>query len=147
MEHTDIKTKILFMVPVAVAIMLLFFVYKIEFKGGFSPVELQVMNFEYRPLSIPEKQAAVPVKILKGPLYPDDASDTGHEMSGRHDAAITTGDLEVSLIIISGGSKMAIIQGVLVKEGDIVDDKKVVKIEPGRVLLKNKIKQWVNVTK
>ena len=146
MDQVDNKTRILGMVPVVFAIVLLGLAHNIEFGDGFSPAELQVLDFKYRQMSIQEKQIAVPVKILEGPLYPDPLKK-GNKMSGRPDAAVTTDDLEVSLIIISGDSKMAMIQGVLVKEGDIIYDKKVVKIEPDRVLLKNKENELIYLKK
>ena len=146
MIDADIKTKVLTMVPVAFAIMLLVVAGNIKFEDGLSKTEYQVLDFEYRDLSIPKKEAVVPSDIFKAPL---DSGRKGakYEISEGSDIGISRADLNVSLVIVSGNSKMAIIQGVLVKEGDIIDDKKVLKIEPGRVLLKNKINQWVNVTK
>ena len=49
----------------------------------------------------------------------------------------------VSLIIISGKRKMAMIEGRLLRVGDQIDGAIIAAIEPGRVLLKSKISQWV----
>jgi hypothetical protein len=40
---------------------------------------------------------------------------------------------------------MAMIRGVPVKEGDFIDDNKVEKIEPDRVLIKNNTSRWVDI--
>lgn len=141
MVIADIKTKILAMVPVAVAIILLGLANNIEFEDGFSPTDLQIINFEYRHLSIQEKQAVAPVNILQEPL---DYGRLGpdHEIS---DIDAKSGDIEVSLIIVSGNRKMAIIQGVIVKEGDVIEGKRVVKIESKRVLLNDGENKWIYV--
>ena len=54
-------------------------------------------------------------------------------------------DPVVSLIVISGKNKMAMIEGAPVKEGEYYDDKRIVKIEPDRVLLKNVKSKWVYI--
>lgn len=145
MENTDNRTKILVMVPVAFAIILLVIANSIEFEDNLSPVEKQVLNFEYRRLQIIEKQAAEPVNDLKGPFDPVRFEQGGAaEIS---DVPEQNKELEVSLIIVSGDSKMAIIQGVIVKEGDFIDDTRVVKIEAERVLLNNNGDKWIHVKK
>lgn len=146
MIYADIKTKASIIAPAAAAVMLLLLATGISFENGLSKTEQQVLDFEYRDLTVREEEDALTVDTAEGPL------DWGRETSGyetpeRSGPAAGTDDIEVSLTIVSGETKMAIIQGVLVKEGDLIDDKKVIRIEPGRVLLKNKINQWVNVTK
>lgn len=55
-------------------------------------------------------------------------------------------EMKVSLILINGGRKMAIINGVVVNEGDTVNQKKVAKIERKRVLIKDrKGERWIRV--
>jgi len=51
----------------------------------------------------------------------------------------------LSLIVVSERSRMAIIKGIVVKEGDTIEGVKVAKIEPKRVLLKNKTSHWLNM--
>lgn len=51
----------------------------------------------------------------------------------------------LSLIVVGERSRMAIIKGIVVKEGDSIDGMKVAKIEPRRVLLKNKTTHWLNM--
>lgn len=145
MELTDIKTKILVMAPVAFAIILLSFANTIEFEDGLSSFERQALNFEYRRLNIQEKEVVVLVKRLKGPLYPDPLDPDN--FSGGAEIAEEPPRPEVSIISISGNSKMAIIQGILVKEGDIFNDARVVKIESERVLLKNGKNKWIYIKK
>ena len=140
------KTKILVMLPVALAIILLIIANNIEFKDGFSAAELRVLNFKDRQVNIQQKSIVAHVKILRGPIYPDQsASKDG--MRTRSNITIKADATEVSLIVISGMSKMAIIQGVPVNEGDFIEDKKVVKIEAERVLLKGTENKWIYMKK
>lgn len=132
------------MVPMAFAIILFGVTSFIEFREPLSPVEQQVLNFEYRQLKIEEIPAAVPADILKG-LFDPPPIEQVYEKPERSDMTVTTVDLEVSLIIVSGDSRMAMIDGRLVKEGDIIDDTRVVKIESNRVLLNNKGNKWIYV--
>ena len=53
----------------------------------------------------------------------------------------------LSLIVIIGKSRMAIIKGVVVKEGDSIDGVKIARIETDRVLLKDKTTQWLYMEK
>lgn len=53
---------------------------------------------------------------------------------------------KVSLILINDGRKMAIINDKVVKEGDVINQIKVVKIENKRVLIKSKKgDKWLNL--
>jgi hypothetical protein len=52
----------------------------------------------------------------------------------------------VSFILIKGGKKIAIINNVVVREGDSINLGKVAKIEKGGVLIKNKEgEQWLKI--
>jgi hypothetical protein len=52
-------------------------------------------------------------------------------------------DMSLSLVVVTGEEKMAIISGVLVREGDFIDDVKIERIEHNRVLLRNKTTKWL----
>ena len=53
---------------------------------------------------------------------------------------------KVSLILLRGGVKTAIINGILVKEGDKFDNAAVVKIEKDRVLIKDRTgEEWIKM--
>lgn len=55
-------------------------------------------------------------------------------------------EMKLSFILINGGRKMAIINGVVVNEGDTVNQKKVAKIERKRVLIKDERgERWIRV--
>lgn len=140
MELIDIKTKVLVMAPVVLAIILLGIANTIEFQDGLSSLERQMLNSEYRRVAIQEKKVAVSIDRLKGPLYPD-SLDSGDILSST-EVSEKQGP-NVSMISISGNSKMAIIEGILVKEGDIINDTRVVTIEIERVLLKNGEDKWI----
>ena len=144
MDRTDNKTKMLVMAPVTIAIVLLGFASFIEFTGDVSPIERQVLNFEYKRLNVKEIEAALPVKILEWAFDPGRVKNE-YALPETSDEAVENEDPEVSMIIISGDSSMAMIDGRLVKEGDIIDDTRVVKIEADRVLLNNEESKWIYV--
>jgi len=53
---------------------------------------------------------------------------------------------KVSLVLVHGNRKMAIINGIVVREGDITGNSRVIKIEKNRVLLKDKLREeWVKI--
>lgn len=53
---------------------------------------------------------------------------------------------KVSLVLVNGNRKMAIINGIVVREGDITGNSRVIKIEKNRVLLKDKLREeWVKL--
>jgi len=56
-------------------------------------------------------------------------------------------DNAISLIVVNGKRKMAIIRGVIVTEGDSIDGMRIAKIEPDRILLKNKTERWIFLEK
>ncbi len=58
-----------------------------------------------------------------------------------------TAQNELSLIVIEGKNRLAIINGQVVKEGNIIDGTKIARIESGRVLLQNKTTQWLYMEK
>jgi hypothetical protein len=51
----------------------------------------------------------------------------------------------LSLIVVTDGSRMAIIRGIVVKEGDLIGKMKVARIEHNRVLLKNGKDIWLKL--
>src|SRR3990172_8565513 len=53
---------------------------------------------------------------------------------------------KISLILISDGLKMAIIDGTVVNEGDVINDCRIVKIEKDKILLKDQAgEEWIKI--
>lgn len=146
----DDKTKILIFFPLTAVIILAVIACYLPFKRGLSASEESVLNFNPAGLAIKDVQ-----KVSLNPDFKSlldftfiAAEDTAQTDNASVPAnnSIASNDLSVrglSLIIISGENRTAIIKGVPLKEGEQIADMKVVKIEPDRVLIKDKTLQWM----
>ncbi|MDP3297014.1 MAG: hypothetical protein Q8N09_05390 [Thermodesulfovibrionia bacterium] len=143
----DNKIKISIVFPVILIIILILIANSIHFKGKFSEIEMQTLKFKPSGIMLKQRESAQVSADLKSPidfthvgsqgLFPTVALDTLAPQAGGG----------LSLIVISGKSRMAIIKGVVVKEGDSIDGVKIVRIELDRVLLKDKTTQWLYMEK
>lgn len=144
----DNKTKILIAFPVVLVIILIFAANHIPFGKDFSNAEKQVLEFIPADLNIKEEKMAPVSRVLNSPM--DFIYTETVESPALKDDPVPQKDHDersVSLIVISGGKKMAIIEGRLVNEGDKIDGMKIAAIEPGRVLLENETSQWLYLKK
>jgi hypothetical protein len=99
-------------------------------------------------LAINEKQEVAVNRELKIPVNFSPVSIEKIQADGSTIVPeIEYKDSNLSLIVISGKRKMAIIRGRIVREGDIVEGMKIAKIENERVLLKNKTERWLYLEK
>jgi hypothetical protein len=140
----DNKTKIVLLLPLIVSALLAASAVMIPFEKSLSGTERMLLNFISSDLSVRERQAAKLSSYIKGPFH-----FTVKKTVVRDDKVprIDYNDKSLSLVVISGNSKMAIIGGQVVREGDIVYGMKVSKIEPQRVLIKNKTAEWLYLEK
>lgn len=91
-------------------------------------------------MAMKQEQAIPPGRELKSPVefgpaagaFPPIALEALVPQSDYNEKNV------LSLVVVSGNIRMAIIKGVVVKEGDNIDGFKVAKIEPDRVLLTQK---------
>jgi len=133
----DKKTIISLIIPLIVISMLVLVSYHIPLKYGLSEVEQGILNFTQRELYIKDKKIEEHVKV-RGPFDFINTKTAGKKGEERD---ITNSG--VSLIVISGGEKMAIINNRIVKEGDTIDDKKIARILPDRVLITGSSRRWI----
>ncbi len=144
----DNKTKILIAFPVALVIILIIAANHVPFGQDLSNAEKQVLEFVPADLKIEEEKMAAVSGKLKSPVEFIHVETLRRPVSKNEPTPQKEHDeRNVSLIVISGGKKMAIIEGRLVKEGDRVYGTKVAAIEPGRVLLENETSQWLYLKK
>jgi hypothetical protein len=152
----DNKTKILIVFPPILIIILIFVANFIPFKGELSKTERQMLEFTPSDIMIkddkhPTERRAVHVgREFKNPLDFDSYGIVGDSPPSPVEGDLVSGidyNNGLSLIVISGKSKMAIINGIVAKEGDIINGMRIVKIEPNRVLVKNKTMQWLYLKK
>ncbi len=144
----DNKTKIFIAFPFVFIIILLVAANYIPLASEPSETEGQILAFIPAGLSIKDSpmvsvsgEIKSPIEFLAAPAELD---------QGKKDdivAEISYNDSDLSLIVVSGARKMAIIKGLLVREGDSIDSLKIAAIEPDRVLIKNKTEKWLHLEK
>lgn len=144
----DNKLKILIAFPFIFVIILFFAAGYIPFKTGFTESEDRILTFTPSIPALKERQG-IPVRSeIKIPFHFSAAAKEeiqATDVSRVPDTDYNDGML--SLIVVSGKRKMAIIKGVIVREGDIISGMVISKIEPERVLLKNKTERWLYLEK
>jgi hypothetical protein len=144
----DNRIKILIAFPFVFIIILFIAANYIPFKGELTKTEEHILAFMPAELAV-RKISDVPVqREIKSPMDFSTPASAGIQ-GGKSDLAHekTYNDNAISLIVVSGKRKMAIIRGILVTEGDIIDGMRIAKIEPDRVLLKNKTERWIFLEK
>ena len=140
----DNKTKVLIALPLALIFMFIVAAVYIPFQIDLSGSEREILNFRPENLEIRKKKDVVIVSNLHSPI--DFRTYTaGYNPASEGDLVrqLDYNDKSLSLIVISGNKKMAVINGSLRKEGETVGGMKIARIEPGKVLLKNKGSQWL----
>ena len=143
----DNKSKIAIIFPFVLAIILVLAAFHVPFTWKGSAAERQVLRFIPADLTIVRKVLPRIARGLKGPFNFSSTNIIRKTDNDELVRKIDYNDTTLSLIVMSGTNRMAVINGSLVKEGDWIDDMKVVTIERDRVLLKNKTQHWLNIGK
>jgi len=146
----DNKAKILIIFPPILIIIFIFIATSVPFKEKLSGAEKQTLEFVPSDIKIKKREIIHVTGELKIPMdfnVSDAAGDLSPSIEGDLVSQIGYNDNALSLIVTSGKSRIAIIKGVVVKEGDSIEGIKVVKIEPQRVLLRNKTTKWLYMEK
>lgn len=142
----DNKTKILIISPFVLAVILAVTAdyMDIPFKTGIPQYAYNIAPFTPTGLTIKNKERVYSSPDIKGPLDFDLSAAVETSLPENNPLPqVNKNDRSLSLIIISGTDKTAIINGVPVKEGDRIADMRIVKIETDRVLLKGKTLKWM----
>ena len=140
----DRKTGILIVLPLVLIIVFVVAAYQVSLKGALSRFETEMLAFTPSDLKVRIKQITHKIRDLDGyfdfeSIVADDATENEDDLvkeNGYNDTGL-------SLIVISGKKKMAIMNGKLVKEGDSINGMKIARIEEKKILLKNKSSQWI----
>lgn len=121
--------------------------FRVGFKAAFSPVEQEALRFSYKKSSLIRKQP-VTVTHLKSPIELPAAAQKDFPkipLSEIFQLEMKK-EKKVMLILINDNRKMAIINDIVVKEGDMIDNSSVEKIEKNRVLIKDKDREeWIKL--
>src|SRR3989338_1940694 len=118
-----------------------------NFMPVLSPTERELSRFSYEKLQLIDKQPLQTTK-LNSPIKIPDRSQKDILQLPISGAAFHN-EIEakrISLILISDGLKIAIIDGTVVNEGDVINDYRIVKIEKDKILLKDQAgKEWIKI--
>lgn len=149
----------LLVMPLVISALCIVGVSLIKFKPQLSPDEqrllvspsFQTVQITERTSSAPERDHSEAVSMLESPITVVTAKEEYPQpplskIAPPPEQIQKQEEMNVSLILINGRRKMAIINGVVVNEGDTVNQKKVAKIEKNRVLIKDKKgERWIGV--
>ncbi len=152
----DTRTKILIASPIVLIIILAISAnylnleqwLKADMQRG---MEGGIQQLEITPSDIAKRQAqdTYAVKDLKGPIefVAAPAAFPAEALDKIAPQAVDRLEGGISLIVIGEKKRMAIIKGAVVNEGDNVEGVRIVKIEPNRVLVKDKTTKWLYMEK
>lgn len=129
----------------AIAIALVLFgVSHITFDLHLSPAERGILMFRHEKLSIKERQFTM-VSALKNPMEHGTIGKKGYPSVKLSDIAPPE-QQRVSLVVIRGEKRIAIIDNLVVREGDSMNEGRITRIEKNGVLVKNKEgERWLKI--
>lgn len=128
------------LLPVIIIVLLVTAASLVPMEKSLSETEQLLLDFKASDLTVKTRPGAGVTKYIKGPF-----DFSVKQAKARDDKVkqIDYNDTRLSLVVISDNSKMAIINGQVVREGDRINGIKVKKIEPARVLIKDKESEWL----
>lgn len=153
MEGVNNKQTILLVLPFVAVSLAVFALSHVKFKPALLPVEQRLSGLAYEKVKVIRRRQPLVVSAADSPIalekqtslrpdYPQVPLSTIAPLAPQEPQV----GMKISFILISGGRKMAIIDGKVVNEGDMFNQKKVAKIEKNRVLLKNKqMEEWIKI--
>lgn len=146
----DRRMKIQMALPFLLIIVSLFAAKIISFKPTLTPAEMRMLGFVPEKIDIRGKEPFTVSRDLKSPFEMAKAPPAGYPSVPLSAVAPQTpagakphlepakppSELRVSMILVTEGRRMAIVNGLVIKEGDSVAGMRVTKIEKNRILLK-----------
>lgn len=136
------RTRAFIALPLVVIVIFAVSAFNINFDSVISDAETEVLGFRPSALQIISKTFISRTTNREGPFdFAHAKPATGHySLHGGN-----TPETNVSLIVISGKKKMAVIDGRTVKEGDSIGGMRIAKIESDRILLQDRNSQWLYI--
>jgi hypothetical protein len=136
------RTRIFIALPLVCIIIFAVLALYVPFDRVVSDAEIELLDFRPLDLKILTKTIASRVINREGPfdfMYAKSAPAHDSFHGGNKPGT------NVSLIVISGKNRMAVIDGRTVKEGDSIGGMRIAKIESDRVLLQDRSSQWLYI--
>ena len=137
----DNKKIIVFLVLIPVtAVVVILTSTLAKFAPSFSPVEQKVFNFTYERVPDISERQPLSVSSIRNPVDLRRGGEEGFPKTALAEMVPPpeTAEKRVSFILVNQKKRLAIIDGKLVHEGDVIDNRKIAKIEKDKVLLKGK---------
>lgn len=138
------RTRVFLVLPLVFIIVCSASAVYIPFDSFVSDAETEVLDFSPATLKIFGRTMIARTIPRESPF---DFADVKPFHVNNEPHGIQKSEASVSLIVISGKEKMAVIDGRTVKEGDIVGGMKIAKIESDRILLKDRSSRWLYIKK
>ncbi len=128
------------LLPLIIIVLLVVAASLVPMEKSLSETEQLLLDFKASDLTVKTRQGTGMTKYVKGPF-----DFSVKQVKARDDKVkqIDYNDTRLSLVVISDNSKMAIINGQVVREGDTINGMNVKKIEAARVLIKDKESEWL----
>jgi hypothetical protein len=120
--------------------LVLFGISQISFDLHLSPDERGILLFRHEKPSIKERQFTM-MSALKSPMESGSMERKSYPPVKLSDIAPPE-QQKVSLVLIRGEKRIAIIDKHVIREGDSINEGRIVRIEKGGVLVKNKEGEW-----
>ncbi len=150
----DRRLKILTVLPFLFVIASFIATKVVNFNSVLTAKEKQALEFVPEKIEVIERQALVVKNDMKGPIeiikstlsrdFPSKSLSVIAPQTARDEGEKIIEGI-VSLIVTGGERKIAIVNGVVVKEGDSVDGMKIAKIEKDRILIKSNGTKWLHL--
>jgi hypothetical protein len=137
----DKKVVLLIASPFALMLVGLFIASVVNFTPSLTPSEKETVTLTFDSVVL-NKRNYVDIATLNNPIAMPAAGERsdfpGVPLSDIVPLTSSGGKEKLSLIFIQGAKRMAIIDGLVVREGDIIRDGRIGKIEKNRVFIKGK---------
>jgi hypothetical protein len=123
-----------------VAVIIITMISKMQFAPSFSPEEQKVFNFTSQQIPKLTQSKEISVSSIKCPIDVSKSSEKGFPKTSLTEMVPppATTEKRLSFILVNQKRKLAIIDGKLVHEGDVLGDHKIAKIEKNKILLRSR---------
>lgn len=145
----DRNMKIKIALPFLLIIISLAIVRLINFKPALTPEEMRILRFvpekmdieDRRPFEV-DRDLGSPIEIVKKKGFPPaPLSTVAPQVPAEAEKPL---ELKISMIVVSEGHRMAIVNGLVVKEGDGIGIARIARIEKNRILIAERQKtRWI----
>jgi hypothetical protein len=124
-----------------VAILMIFLISKVTFDLSLSSMEKKLFNFNYENIPKITERASTQIYALKNPIAISKSSprlEFPETPLAELSPPSAPAGKRVSMILVNKNRKIAIIDGKVFNEGDIIEKHRIARIEKDKVLLINK---------